>query len=160
MRTKSFAAIAAGLLIGCSEQGYRAENRYQGDLPHEKVAVLKVGQDSDKRNGLLPGHRYLIIHKVDDSRASDRVTLEPVNEIWLLPGKHTVALTFRNENSFATTNLWFVADAGKTYIGKYEMQRFSVRMWIEDAETHQRVGGIKGSDDEPNNEASRGQPHT
>ncbi|MEM9101856.1 MAG: hypothetical protein AAGB12_06000 [Pseudomonadota bacterium] len=76
--------------------------------------------------------------------------LDYVNEIHLLPGKHTARLTYRHHHFYDRHfDLWFVAEPGKTYIGKYYLFNNAVRVWIEEEKTEEKVGGIVGSIDEP-----------
>jgi hypothetical protein len=122
----------------------RAPNAYEGERPRSAVAVLKVDIIGSVDGRPSMEHRFL--------------STDYVNEIWLLPGKHTVNFTYwrQMEPGPALARLWFVAQPGKTYIGMYSPEQgiensrdTTIRFWIEEAESHKRVGGIEGSLDEP-----------
>jgi len=145
-----FIILGCFLLSGCAGVGYRAADRFEGKSEPPEVAILKVGQSSDIRRDVVMAYRGLDILFVDDVTArKSSFGYDYVNEIWLLPGKHTVTFRYLRNTSYAYFKLWFIAEEGKTYFGKYDSGRSSVSMWIEDAKTKERTGGIVGSDDEP-----------
>jgi hypothetical protein len=67
------------------------------------------------------------------------------------PGKHDLHLIFHTGSWIKTGSLWVVTCPGKTYIARarYVDEDKETQMWIEDEETGKRVGGMKGSADEP-----------
>lgn len=74
--------------------------------------------------------------------------------ILVTPGKHDIRA--RHIAAYGTlivrseVTLWFVAQAGGKYgLCHSEEEGRLKSIWIEDKETFRRVGGIKGSDDEP-----------
>ena len=72
-------------------------------------------------------------------------------EVKVLPGKHDFRLIYNTGYSIRTADLWVVACPGKTYVAKVRQVDVGteIRMWIEEEESGNRVGGIKGSPDEP-----------
>lgn len=153
MKTLVMAVSATTLLIACAGTGYRAQNRYEGERPTHEVAVLRVGQKGDLRKDVVMAYRGLDILRVDGTSARRHdYGLDYVNEIWLLPGKHSVGLRYSRNAAHAQADLWFVAEAGKSYVGKYEQRGMRVRIWLEEADTGRRVGGVAGSPNEPGDE--------
>jgi hypothetical protein len=69
--------------------------------------------------------------------------------VYLLPGKHTVQLRYRGPGAAVTTNLWFVGEAGNSYLVKAGQTGDGLKVWIEDEKTGKPVGGVRGSPDEP-----------
>ncbi len=64
----------------------------------------------------------------------------------LMPGKHSITLTYRTFNSEASSDLWFIAEAGKAYSARMDGGYSSVRFWIEETATGRVVGGINNGD--------------
>ena len=69
--------------------------------------------------------------------------------VYLKPGKHTARLRYRGPGSTATANLWFVGEAGGSYLVKGAQTNEGVKVWIEDEKTGKPTGGVRGSPDEP-----------
>lgn len=128
---------------------WKAHKTYEGDdLPDNEIAHLRISQDSDRR--FLFNRRGLAVRSIDDKPVSKWTERIVVDELLLKPGKHRIGyLATDLAGRFAVLDLWFVAAPGKTYVSRTEATRYSVRVWIEDAETGERVGGIAGSADEP-----------
>ena len=79
--------------------------------------------------------------------------------IVLTPGKHhiraqaTIAYEGGRVDHSLSPWLWLVAEPGKDYILKGEHGTnypITIRFWIEDPISGKEVGGLAGSDDEPN----------
>ena len=68
-------------------------------------------------------------------------------EVKVAPGKHDIRLSYSAGFQYIG-DFWLVTCPGKTYIAKADAE-YGVKMWIEDAETGKKVGGVKGSADEP-----------
>jgi hypothetical protein len=49
----------------------------------------------------------------------------------------------------AAASLWFVGEAGKTYVVDYKPDRYSYSLSIQDEASGATVGGRSGSSDEP-----------
>jgi hypothetical protein len=60
----------------------------------------------------------------------------------LLPGKHTVGVQYYLGLSNGFAKMWFVAEAGKSYVVRTKDSGYSFRAWIEDAATGQPTGGL------------------
>lgn len=69
--------------------------------------------------------------------------------VYLLPGKHTLQLRYRGPGAAVTAHLWFVGEAGGTYLIKAGQTGDGLKVWIEDEKTGKPVGGVRGSPDEP-----------
>jgi len=66
----------------------------------------------------------------------------------VLPGKHTLDVNMQVGRWEGQMGVWWVAQPGAAYVinGTWRDEKFAV--WIEDA-YGRRVGGIRGSSDEP-----------
>jgi len=73
----------------------------------------------------------------------------PVTEIKVIPGKHDIRFKYKMEFGVSIAELWVVTCPGKSYFAKAVAAGAGSLIWIEDEETGKRVGGIKGSVDEP-----------
>ena len=69
--------------------------------------------------------------------------------VYLLPGKHTVQLRYRGPGSAVTAHLWFVGEAGGSYLIKAGQTGDGLKVWIDDEKTGKPTGGVSGSADEP-----------
>jgi hypothetical protein len=69
--------------------------------------------------------------------------------VYMLPGKHTVQLRYRGPGAAVTAHLWFVGEAGSSYLVKAGQTGDGLKVWIEDEKAGKPVGGVQGSPDEP-----------
>ena len=60
----------------------------------------------------------------------------------LTPGRHTVDVMFRDGTLYSNGKFWLDAEANRTYTARFSREGGGLRMWIEDAATHEPVGGI------------------
>ena len=123
---------------------------YDGPVlaPSQHV-ILRV----DQRGRTFAGER------VDIQTVDDKKTLEfgegilsassGAQAVYMLPGKHTVQLRYRGPGAAVTANLWFVGEAGNSYLIKAGQTGDGLKVWIEDEKTGKPVGGVRGSPDEP-----------
>lgn len=123
---------------------------YEGPtLPPDKQVVLRVEQ----RGRTFAGER-VDIQLVDDKRTLSTgegilSSSSGAQAVYLLPGKHTVRLRYRGPGAAVTSNLWFVGEPGGSYLVRGAQVGDGVQVWIEDEKTGSRVGGVRGSADEP-----------
>ena len=97
--------------------------------------------------------------RIDIQQIDDRHTLSTgegilsastgAQAVYLLPGKHTVRARYRGPGTALTANLWFVGEAGGSYLVRTEKTGDAVKVFIEDEKTGQPTGGVRGSADEP-----------
>jgi hypothetical protein len=108
--------------------------------------ALEAGKQAIIRSDNETGD-HIGIFKVDNKIT----TLSPIRarEVSVLPGKHTIFVLVEYPFSHASGSLWLVAEPGGRYIVKESSDWRRVTMWIEDEKTGKKVGGITGSDDEP-----------
>lgn len=69
--------------------------------------------------------------------------------VYMLPGKHTVQLRYRGPGSAVTAHLWFMGEAGGSYLIKAGQTGDGLKVWIEDEKAGKPTGGVSGSADEP-----------
>ena len=137
--------IAIGFLTGCA-----TPDLYQP--PTGNQAELARIRNSDK---------WFTVVNVDD-----KMTLTTMQFILghypdmlvLTPGKHHIravaSIVYKGgavEHPFSPW-LWLVAKPGNDYLLKAELKTnntITIRFWLEDSVTGKEVGGIAGSDDEP-----------
>lgn len=103
--------------------------------------------------------RTFVGERVDIQLVDDKPTLKTAEGIlssssgaqavYLLPGKHTLRLRYRGPGAAVTANLWFVGEAGNSYLVKAGQTGDGLKVWIEDEKTGKPVGGVRGSADEP-----------
>ena len=129
---------------------------YPGDkLEDSKHAVIRGDEIEEEYSGIL-------ILKVDDKWTINPF-LRPIyidgagaGEVYVLPGKHRLSIKVHYQISEAMASLWLIAEPGGKYVikaianGSTIWDRRSVQIWIENERSGQAVGGIVGSDDEPN----------
>jgi len=108
--------------------------------------ALEAGKQAIIRSDNETGD-HIGIFKVDNKIT----TLSPIRarEVSVLPGKHTIFVIVEYPFSHASGSLWLIAEPGGRYIVKESSDWRRVTMWIEDEKTGKKVGGITGSDDEP-----------
>ena len=97
--------------------------------------------------------------RVDIQQVDDKATLGTgegilsastgAQAVYILPGKHTVRLRYRGPGAAVTSNLWFVGEAGGSYLVRAAQTGDGLKVWIEDEKTGQPTGGVRGSPDEP-----------
>lgn len=106
----------------------------------------------------LRSKQRLRVYAVDDTPVKEPGLLakalmanlgENVDEVRLLPGKHRILLHATGKISCGWAYLWFVAEPEKRYAAKFEFDRLQYRVWIEDMSSGEAVGGMVGSNDEP-----------
>jgi hypothetical protein len=138
-------SVVSVLLSSCQQRQFLTKTLYTGSFNKEEVSVLKTKKYPNPREPQLQ------IFNVDgkDLRNNIYYNLNTITEIRVLPGKHTVTFYFNTMKGFTYSKLWFVAEAGKEYIAKAEVSLMGVRIWIEEVGTGKLVGGISGSEDEP-----------
>jgi len=141
------AAVAFLAIAGCAAP---IAKMYDGPVlaPSQQV-VLRV----ESRGRTFAGER-VDIQQVDDKRTLDTgegilSSSSGAQAVYLLPGKHTVRLRYRGPGSAVTANLWFVGEAGSSYLIKAGEVGDGLKVWIEDEKTGKPVGGVRGSADEP-----------
>jgi len=123
---------------------------YEGPtLAPSQQVILRVEQ----RGRTFAGER-VDIETVDDKRtlAFGEGILSAsrgAQAVYMLPGKHTLRLRYRGPGSTVIANLWFVGEAGGSYVVKGAQVGDGVKVWIEDEKTGTQVGGVRGSADEP-----------
>jgi hypothetical protein len=135
------------LLAGCAAPVVQL---YEGPTkdPSQQV-ILRVEQRG----------RTFASERVDIEQVDDKNTLgtgegilsssRGAQAVYLLPGKHTARLRYRGPGSTATASLWFVGEAGGSYLVKGGQTGEGIKVWIEDEKTGKPVGGVRGSADEP-----------
>ena len=135
------------LLAGCASP---VVQMYEGaTLPPTQQVILRV----DQRGRTFAGER------VDIQQVDDKSTLSfgegilssssGAQAVYLLPGKHTVRLRYRGPGAAVTSNLWFVGEAGGSYLVKAGQTGDGLKVWIEDEKAGKATGGVRGSADEP-----------
>ena len=72
-----------------------------------------------------------------------------VEEVLLPPGKHRVMFHLDGKIGCGWGYRWFVAEPGKRYVARFEINRLDFQVWLEEKETGKRVGGLVLSEDEP-----------
>jgi hypothetical protein len=134
-------------LAGCAAP---VAKMYDGPVlaPAQQV-ILRV----DQRGRTFAGER------VDIQLVDDKKTLEfgegilssssGAQAVYLLPGKRNVQLRYRGPGSAVTANLWFIGEAGGSYLVKAGQTGDGLKVWIEDEKTGKPTGGVRGSPDEP-----------
>jgi hypothetical protein len=111
--------------------------------------ILRV----DQRGRTFAGER-VDIQQVDEKKTLDfgegiLSSSSGAQAVYMLPGKHTVQLRYRGPGSAVTANLWFVGEAGGSYLVKAGQTGDGLKVWIEDEKSGKPVGGVRGSPDEP-----------
>ena len=134
-------------LAGCSSP---VKQMYEGPtLAPSQQVILRV----EDRGRTFAGER-IDIQLVDDKRTLDIgegifSSSTGAQAVYLLPGKHTVRARYRGKGNAITANLWFVGEAGGSYLVKADQAGDGLKVWIEDEKTGKPTGGVRGSPDEP-----------
>lgn len=125
----------------------QTQRMYSGPqlAPSKESTITTNGLTGDP----VPGVR---ISSVDGEKTVNifiRWITGPATEVRVTPGKHDIGLLFNTGASLRRESLWFVACPGKIYFAKARyVNENDFQMWIED-EDGNRLGGVKGSADEP-----------
>ena len=103
--------------------------------------------------------RTFVSERVDIQQVDDKPTLgtgegilsssSGAQAVYMLPGKHTLQLRYRGPGAAVTAHLWFVGEAGSSYLVKAGQTGDGLKVWLEDEKTGKPVGGVRGSGDEP-----------
>jgi hypothetical protein len=141
-------AILLLALAGCASP---VRQMYEGPtLATSQQVILRV----EDRGRTFAGER-IDIQQVDDRNTLDTgegifSSSTGAQAVYLLPGKHTVRARYRKRGGTAVTaNLWFVGEAGGSYIIRAGETGDGVKVWIEDEKAGKPTGGVRGSPDEP-----------
>lgn len=141
-------AILILALAGCASP---VKQMYEGPtLAPSQQIILRV----EDRGRTFAGER-IDIQEVDDKRTLDIgegifSSSTGAQAVYLLPGKHTVRARYRKRGGTAVTaNLWFLGEAGGSYLIKAGETGDGVKVWIEDEKAGKPTGGVRGSPDEP-----------
>ena len=135
------------LLAGCAAPVVKM---YEGPvLEASQQVILRV----DQRGRTFAGER------VDIQQVDGKPTLtfgegilsssSGAQAVYMLPGKRTVQLRYRGPGAAVTAHLWFVGEAGGSYLVKAGQTGDGLKVWIEDEKAGKPVGGVRGSADEP-----------
>ena len=142
--------IAAVLLIALAGCAAPVAKMYDGPMlaPSQHVLVRV-----DQRG------RTFASERVDIQQVDDKATIamgeglisasSGAEAVYMLPGKHTLRLRYRGPGAAVTSNLWFVGEAGNTYVVKAGQTGDGIKVWLEDEKTGKPAGGVRGSADEP-----------
>jgi len=104
---------------------------------------------NDLTGNPAPGLRISSVDNEKTINFLQRLFTGPATEVIVMPGKHDIGLLFNTGASLRRENLWLVACPGKIYFAKARyVDENDFQMWIED-EDGNRVGGVRGSADEP-----------
>lgn len=70
-------------------------------------------------------------------------------EISVAPGRHYIDVLYDGgRTTFSNVGLWLDAEAQKTYQLRRKLSGYSIQVWIEEVDSGNIVGGIKGSEPE------------
>ena len=114
--------------------------------------LLEPAKESTIITQGITGDRELRIVLVDEEMTMSffkRIFSGWAIEVKVPPGKHDIRLIYKTLLWHNVRDFWIVACSGKIYIAKAQTLGYQTDMWIEDKETGKRVGGNKGSEDEP-----------
>ena len=71
------------------------------------------------------------------------------------PGRHYLTAFYFRDRMYTYGSLWVDAEAGREYVFNSQVIGRSIRIWLEDAATGVRVGGIPGGEPNPDPSAKR-----
>lgn len=118
---------------------------YEGlRLKQSQDAVLLV----EGKHSTVGFNKKMFIKQVDEMSLRDIKAMLTgqmfpyPHKVFVLPGKHTISVVTAVSMGHATAELWFVAEAGKTYIVRSNSNGDTVSTWIEDGDSGVRVGGL------------------
>lgn len=154
------AGLIALTLVGCNSP--RAYSQ-AGGASGGNAGLIKVTCDSEN-DRLIPGkNRTVTIVKLDGKKftsiASNLLLGGPLQRAqgydvaYVTPGRHEMQLYWKQEVFFANSAVWFVAEAGKTYIIRskknitqpvslWHGESATINFWVEEVETGKTVGGM------------------
>lgn len=145
------ALVVAISTSGCATQQYQA---YKGaPLSNAEQAVVQTESQRDHvvRSRLDQRLGIVDIDGVKTASFAACVMLGTENcypdRAIVLPGRHHFTLRYDHGNSFSFGNIWFDAEAGKTYLIRRKILGYNIRMWVEENDLHTVVGGL--ADGEP-----------
>jgi hypothetical protein len=115
-------------------------------LPPEQLAIVVP---PDRKFG-----NFLFIERIDglppSAGAAMGLGMSQYNSpVGLAPGKHTMKIRVGHGLSHGYADIWLVAEAGKTYRIAKESKGYTFRVWFVEDSTGKQVGGVVGSEDEP-----------
>lgn len=153
-------ALCVALLIASTSFSALARERRVVDYTEgatADAATLEIEVEKKGRFALsIP--QVMRLYAIDDVPLKDLDTVakvfgtslgQKVDEVQLPAGKHRILLHATGKIGCGWAYLWFVAEPNQRYAAKFEFDRLLSRVWIEDVATGERVGGMAGSNDEP-----------
>jgi len=77
------------------------------------------------------------------------------DKVLVKPGRHYLTAFYFRDRMYTYGSLWVDAEAGREYVFNSQVIGRSIRIWLEDAATGVRVGGIPGGEPNPDPSAKR-----
>jgi hypothetical protein len=139
--------LAAFLLVvsSCLVGSARAQDTPETLHPDADTAVLSGDDRTVELPGWLGGkvtQRTGILRLDGENMGSGFLKHKAARQVRLSPGRHTVQVHYEfGNNEYSLADFWLDAQAGKSYVIRFEDAGTGLRMWIEDAGTHGAVGG-------------------
>ena len=117
-------------------------------LSKSQVATIK----SSVRQDVYGAKKETFVMEVDGNRVVMKIKSTFAGfptEVYILPGKHNLILARYHGTLLASQMVWIAVEPGKTYVAKSTDKGYRVNFFLVDEETGLKVGGSKGSSDEP-----------
>jgi len=153
MKRIKYILILAVLLcsLGCSTPPpYKA---YQGEENLSDLALIQCDLEHPRKLFGLIIERFMIM-KIDGKSTfslarSLTADQEYAQQALVKSGRHYLDVKYALRRGYASGDLWFDAEAGKTYVVRKAVRRRGIIFWIEEKESGKVVGGIPGGEPKP-----------
>lgn len=116
----------------------------------DKSSYITITTDSEKEHDILSGlDKRVVISSLDDeSLYRMGWDFNYPDVVHVTPGIHEIGVQYNYKGTYSNGCLWVNAILSESYIVRMKAHEYSVSFWIENTKTHERVGGICGSEPE------------
>lgn len=138
-------------LLGCATvPPYKA---YQGEKKLSDLAIIQCDSEHAHKIFVALDER-VYISKIDDKSTFNLMHALTANQEYpeqasVEHGRRYLEVRYQGHSGYTKMDLWFDAEAGKTYIVRKAVEGRNIRFWIEEKESGKVVGGIRGGEPKP-----------
>jgi hypothetical protein len=131
-------------LAGCGSSTFTQDGINSGD----KGSFVTISTDSQRSDSMRRGlDQTIVITSIDGENLFFLgMTSSFPNVLQVSPGVHQFGVQLYYLNMVSNGCLWVDSRLGENYIVKKKLYEYTVSFWVENIETHERVGGICGSE--------------
>ena len=114
---------------------------------NDKGSFVTISTDTEKNNRILTGLDKRVVITTLNGKSLFRMGWDFVypDVVHVNSGIQTIEVRFNHMSNYADSCLWVETKLGENYIVRKEIRAYSVKFWLENIDSGERVGGICGS---------------